>query len=158
MPQLVKGGKWIFGLSEVGLSGKIMVPGEAIAEYGFRAGDHLFTMSASRTSGGFILTSRGLLIKTGFDAILKGAADLSCDVPEAVKVGNRWLAGTVLRPDLAIMVPVDILARYGIVSGDYLAVGRGSWAGISFLARGPILEECRRHPELEVFRGEGDMS
>ncbi len=152
MPQLVKGGKWIFGLTEVGHTGRIAVPPDAAEEYGFSPGDRLITMSASRSSGGFVLTSLALLAKTGFDALYHQAMSLAGKEQEAVKTGSRWLAATDLRPDLSIRLSPDILAKYGINSGDHLAVGRGSWAGISFLVRGPILEECRKHPGLTVFR------
>ena len=44
MPQLSKGGKWIFGWVVVDDTRKIRIPPEAFGEYGFRMGEGvLFT-------------------------------------------------------------------------------------------------------------------
>jgi hypothetical protein len=53
MPQLVKGGKWVFGWVIVGSGGEITIPPEAYREYGFRAGDEVVFLQGSRRSGGF---------------------------------------------------------------------------------------------------------
>ena len=53
MPQMNKGGKWVFGWCEVGSSGEIQIPPEAFAEYGFRAGEPILYLRGSRRSGGF---------------------------------------------------------------------------------------------------------
>ena len=39
MPQLVKGGKYVFGWSVIGEDGGVVIPGEAVLEYGFEPGD-----------------------------------------------------------------------------------------------------------------------
>ena len=61
MPQLVKGGKYVFGWSKVHPRGKIIIPPEAFEEYGFLAGEKVISMSGSKTSGGFGVTSLRLL-------------------------------------------------------------------------------------------------
>lgn len=151
MPRLVKGGKWVYGLSETGFSGKIIVPAEALDENGFKAGDSLIAMSASRTSGGFVLTDMRLLRQTVFTSLIEVASGLQSTGREAVLVGSRWLAGTMLESDHSIILVHEVLMKYGIRSGDRLVVVRGSWAGINCLVRGPIVEEANRHPELRVF-------
>ncbi len=50
MPQLVKGGKWVFGWVVVRAGKKIAVPPEAYREYGFQAGDRAGSASVERTS------------------------------------------------------------------------------------------------------------
>ena len=42
MPRLVKGGKYVYGWSEVGSGGKVAVPDEALAEYNFNVGIYYF--------------------------------------------------------------------------------------------------------------------
>lgn len=56
MPQLVKGGKYVFGWSKVNDEGKIVIPSKAFIEYHFKAGEKIILLSGSRTSGGFGLT------------------------------------------------------------------------------------------------------
>ena len=58
MPQLVKGGKHVFGWSKVGEQGSIVIPSEAFAEYHLITGENVILMSGSKTSGGFGLTKR----------------------------------------------------------------------------------------------------
>ena len=53
MPQLVKGGKWVYGWVIVGLQGELTIPPEAWHEYGFRTGDEVTFLPGSRRSGGF---------------------------------------------------------------------------------------------------------
>ena len=58
MPQLVKGGKYVFGWSKVSDEGKIVTPSKAFIEYHFKAGEKIILLSGSKTSGGFRLTKR----------------------------------------------------------------------------------------------------
>jgi 7,8-dihydropterin-6-yl-methyl-4-(beta-D-ribofuranosyl)aminobenzene 5'-phosphate synthase len=53
MPQLVKGGKWVFGWCIVGQDVEIRIPPEAHTEYGFQAGETVIITPGSRCSGGF---------------------------------------------------------------------------------------------------------
>ena len=53
MPQLVKGGKWVFGWVVVQAGKKIAIPPEAYREYGFQAGGEIVFTRGSRRSGGF---------------------------------------------------------------------------------------------------------
>lgn len=53
MPQLAKGGKWVFGWSVVSARREIRIPPEAYAEYGYRDGEEIVFLAGSRTSGGF---------------------------------------------------------------------------------------------------------
>jgi len=53
MPQLVKGGKWVFGWAVVGPGGGIRIPPQAYAEYGFQPGERVLFLHGSQRSGGF---------------------------------------------------------------------------------------------------------
>ena len=57
MPQLVKGGKHVFGWSHVGDAGRIIVPPEAVDEYQLKESQELILLPGSKTSGGFGLGS-----------------------------------------------------------------------------------------------------
>jgi hypothetical protein len=56
MPQLAKGGKYVFGWSKVGDQGEIVIPLEALEEYNLTTDKNVILMSGSKTSGGFGLT------------------------------------------------------------------------------------------------------
>jgi hypothetical protein len=154
MPRLVKGGKFVYGLSRIGPEGNIVIPPQAMKEYGYAAGDNIIVMSGSRTSGGFGLTQKRLLEKSGLKALAQELPDLmNFRIPQAETIENqgRRFCWTVIKDSGCVNLPGSTLADYGLKPGDTLAVGRGSYLSIAFIAQGPILEEALKHPELELF-------
>jgi hypothetical protein len=121
MPQLVKGGKWVFGWVIVGRHRELVIPSEAWEEYGCQPEEEAVFLPGSRTSGGFGLSTARLLAQ---------------------------MAGPM---------QVRVLAR-GHIGGDGLivvppALGvQASGRALGFVARGPIYDEARNHPELETLR------
>lgn len=154
MPQLVKGGKFVYGLSRIGPDGTIVIPPLAMNEYGYREGDRVIVINGSRKSGGFGLIKKNLLGKSELNVLIKDLPVLfNFRVPEGEIIENkrRLFCWTVVRSDGCVRFPLPALSSYGLEVGDLLAVGRGSYLSIAFIARGPILEEALRHPELERF-------
>lgn len=127
MPQLAKGGKWVFGWVVVGPDKDMRIPPEAYTEYGFQPGETVFFMKGSRRSGGFGL---------GKSTVLSAAPIL----PRKLAQGTVSVAGTVSLPPEVEIQP-----------GERLLVVRGSGLALGFLQRGPIYEEALKHPELEIF-------
>jgi hypothetical protein len=127
MPRLVKGGKWVYGWMTVGPEGEGTIPQEAQREYNFRTGDEVVFLRGSRRSGGFGLSTPKLM---------------------TASFGPLGTAGRVLGRGLIgesgqIRVPPEV----GIKPGDRLLVVRGSRYALGFVARGPIYEEARKHPD-----------
>ena len=129
MPQLVKGGKWVFGWVIVGPRGELAIPPAAWDEYQFQIGDEVMFLPASRRSGGFSLSHARLLDGT--------VAPLQA---RALAQGHVDELGRVTAP-----------AAVGIQPGDRLLAVRGSGRALGFVAQGPIYEEALRHPELACF-------
>lgn len=124
MPQLVKGGKWVFGWTVMGPDGRITVPPDAWDEYGFDEGEKALFIPGSQRSGGFGLSSVKLL----------------ADFP------GRPMAESVFDAGGRVRVP----AHCGLRPGDRLLVVRGSGRALGFPVRGPIVEEASKH-DLEVY-------
>jgi hypothetical protein len=125
MPQLEKGGKWVFGWVVVQPGKKITVPSEAYREYGFQAGEEIVFTRGSRRSGGF-----GIGRAARFPALLK---------KRVLVQGQMGKKGQVaLPPEVSVQV------------GDRLLAVRGSGYALGFLAQGPICEVALRHSELTV--------
>jgi len=132
MPQLVKGGKWVFGWAMVGPSGELPIPPEAWEEYGFQVGDEVAFLPGSKRSGGFGLSHPRLLIKL------------------PAQFQDRILARGRIDEAYQVAAPAEV----GVEAGDLLLVARGSGRALGFLARGPIYEEARKHSELAIFVSE----
>jgi hypothetical protein len=132
MPRLVKGGKWAYGWVVIGSEGEITIPPQAWREFGFQAGGEAIFTAGSRRSGGFALSTPGLMEEVS--ERLEGAA---------LRVLARgWFAEWG-----RVTVPPEV----GVKPGDRLLAVRGSRYGLGFVAQGPIYEEALKHPELEVF-------
>ena len=157
MPQLVKGGKWVFGWSVVGDECNIRIPEEARIEYGFQPGEKVIIMSGSHTSGGFIISRKSVLSETRLYDVLAANPDLTSfrtREGQPVTSGKRKLCWTTVLKAGQIFLPAATLKEYGVQPGDRLLAGRGSYAGLAMLLKGPIIAEALKHPELEVFQPE----
>jgi hypothetical protein len=134
MPQLVKGGKWVFGWVVVGPDGSVRLPPEAWREYGFEAGGVAIFVRGGRRSGGFALSRPALW-----------AASLG-----RFGAASRGLGQGQFGEDGRLTLPSQV----GVQPGQRLLVVRGSGHALGFVTRGPIYEEALRHPEIEVFEQE----
>jgi hypothetical protein len=154
MPQLVKGGKHVFGWSGVSNEGRICIPPEAFREYKLAGCDKAILMSGSKRSGGFGLTTVEKLMDSEIGRIIDQLHDLvsySITEGEPVRKGSRIYCWVRLSDNGCFTVPPDTLRMYGIEPGQKALVARGSGLAAGFLARGPIIEEAEKHPELKLF-------
>ncbi len=154
MPQIAKGGKYVYGWSKAGDRGRIVVPDEAIEEYNLRADENAILMSGSKRSGGFSLTTVEILKSSSLAVILDKSPQLAeFQVPEGkvMEFGGRTYCWVKIHNDGSIVVPVETLKRYGVKPGDYLLSVRGSYVGVGFAVRGPIVEEAKKHSEIPLF-------
>ena len=128
MPQLEKGGKWVFGWTTIGQDLDMFVPPAAFQEYGFEAHEEVVFLRGSRTSGGFIMGKRSKVLSS--------------------IVSLRIIAEGVMGENMNVRLPASL----GFNVGDKLLVVRGSGLALSFLRFGRICEEALRHPEIEEFK------
>ncbi len=129
MPQVVKGGKWVFGWVVVGPRGEVAIPPAAWDEYGFRVGEEAVFIRGSRCSGGFGISTARLLVAAS--APLQGRALARGSIDEVGRV----------------VVPAGV----GVCPGDRLLAVRGSGRALGFVARGLIYEEAIKYPGLSCF-------
>ncbi len=154
MPRIVKGGKYVYGWSKVGDRGKIVIPKEAIEEYNLMAYKNVILIPGSKRSGGFGLTTVGLLKNSPLAVILDKnpqLAEFQVSEGKAIEIRGKTYCWVRMHNDGSITVPVEALKRYGINPGDRLLSVRGSNIAIGFPVRGPIIEEAKKHSEIELF-------
>lgn len=104
MPQLVKGGKWVFGWVVVGNQQQITIPPDAFAEYGFQPGETVLFLHGSLRSGGFSVGKLEKLKKS------------------KVPIQQHAFAQGKIKPDGQVELPTEA----GTQPGDRLLVVRGS--------------------------------
>lgn len=124
MPQLEKGGKWVFGWVTVCADRRIEIPGDAWAEYGFQQGDEAMVLRGSATSGGFAVGTASRMP----EVLWKRAVGLS-----------RFDEAHALR--LPVATPIHL--------GQRLLAVRGSGHALGFLAQGRIYELALSHPLMQ---------
>lgn len=129
MPQLAKGGKWVFGWVIVGSNGELPIPPEAFVEYRFQFGEAVVFIKGSHTSGGF------------------GVGRLERLSQSKIDLQMRSLGQGEIDPFNQLVYPPEI----GLKPGDRLLVARGSGFALGFLQRGPIYQEALLHPEIETY-------
>jgi hypothetical protein len=129
MPQLVKGGKWVYGWTIVNSTVQVRIPPKAYTEYGFQPGERVIFLAGSRRSGGCSVARKEKLAGS------------------QISLAQRILGEGVVDKGEQVALP----SRTGIQPGERLLVVRGSGLALGFLQRGPIHEEASRHPEIEAF-------
>ena len=129
MPQLAKGGKWVFGWCVVGPDCEIQIPSQAYAEYGFLAGETVIIVRGSQRSGGFGIWRQ--------DVLAQAQISLQLRCLGRARIGEEGR--------------VTLSQEAGVQPGERLLAARGSGLALGFLQRGPIYEEAMEHAEVEIF-------
>lgn len=70
MPQMNKGGKFIFGWSVIRRDGSVLIPTQAAEEYSITADKRVCLFTGSKSTGGFCVTRKGLLAPSRLGHIL----------------------------------------------------------------------------------------
>ena len=154
MPQIVKGGKHVFGWSVIKKEGTIKIPDEAYEEYGFKDGENLIIMSGSKRSGGFGLSNLKLLKNTPIGNSLKKLERLyHFLIPEGevIENGERSYSWVKLADNRSIRLSERILKKFSINTNSRLLVARGSGLALGFISKGPIFEEALKHSNLKTY-------
>jgi len=129
MPQLTKGGKWVFGWVIVDEKSQIQIPPQAYEEYGFQAGETVLILRGSQRSGGFSIGRMERLFTS------------------QVSLRSRSIGEAEIGAKRMLTLP----AECGVLPGKHLLVARGSGMALGFLERGPIYEEALRHSEIQMY-------
>lgn len=120
MPQIAKGGKWVFGWTTVRADQTVAIPPAAAEEYAFKSGDTVIVIPGSRTSGGFGLTTQAKL-KTS--RLAEGLT-------------RRALGDSQITGDGRLFLPPAVT----VTPGQRLLVVRGSGFALGFLMQGPVFQ------------------
>lgn len=151
MPQLNKGGKFVFGKSLVREDGSLCLPPQAVEEYDICCEGRVYLFTGAKATGGFCVTRKGLLLPSKLSHILEDMRDLrDYTIPEGEFVGYKgrsycWLA---VSPGGRLKLTGSMLERQKIAPGDELMCIRSSDIAFTLGHHGPLLERA------ENYRGE----
>ena len=121
MPQMNKGGKFIFGKSLIREDGVIQFPEQAIREYDITAEGRVYLFTGSKSTGGFCVTRKGLLEPSLLGHILMetpALKDYSAKQGEFIKYKGRSYSWVDITDDGKIVLTNDMMSFLNIEPGD----------------------------------------
>lgn len=155
MPQMNKGGKFIFGKSLVREDGSLRLPPQAVREYDMTAEGRLYLFTGSRSTGGFCVTRKGLLEPSALGGILRDLPELrGYTVAEGafLRYKGRAYAWLPVDADGIVKLRKEALDLLGLSPGMELLSIRSSNIAFTMGAKGPLIARAAGAPgELEVY-------
>jgi hypothetical protein len=156
MPQLVKGGKYVFGWTRINKDFKIRIPDETYDEYNFTETDKLIILSGSKSSGGFSIITPNSIINSKLSINItrligykKESNSFTTNKLGIIKHGERIISWTAIEGEKYFRLSIELMTSLNINIEDKLLVGRGSGLGPAFIGKGTIYKEALKHDLLE---------
>lgn len=158
MPQLVKGGKYVYGWTSIQNDGHIRIPDEAYDDYHFKENGKIILISGSRISGGFSTNPIEAIEASEmgpkiFDSIgfIKESRLFTSRRGSVFRSGTRSICWTACDENRSFSLPEEFMDLLDLKIGSKLLVGRGSGVGPFFIERGPIYNEALKHKSLAEY-------
>ena len=148
MPQMNKGGKFIFGKSIVYENGCIQIPEQAMKEYNIIADQRVYLFSGSESTGGFCVTRRGLLEPSKLGHILAdqpNLRDYKIESGEFVKYKGRFYCWTDISEIGQIVLTREMMNFLQIKPNMQLLSIRSSDIAFTMGAKGPLVERAESY-------------
>ena len=148
MPQMNKGGKFIFGKSIIKYDGCIQLPPQAIEEYDMCSEGKVYLCTGSKSSGGFCVTRKGLLKLSKLAHILTDIPQLdnySSENGEFIAYKGRYYCWTNISKEGQLVLSTNMMNFLKIKSKMQLLSIRSSDIAFTMGVKGPLLEKAERY-------------
>ena len=145
MPQLNKGGKFIFGFSVIQPDLSVKFPPQTLLEYDITKDGKVIIFTGSKVTGGFCATNYSLLSNSKLGHILKDCTALGdCSLPEGEFIQYKGRSYTWLHIDDSGLVKLTpkIMDKLQLHSGAELLSIRSSNIAFTMGAKGPLFERA----------------
>ena len=145
MPQLNKGGKFVFGLSLIHNDLTVQFPTQALEEYQVLNDDKIIIFTGSKVTGGFCVTTYPLLSTSKLSHILHECPQLKKQsIPQGTLVTykGRKYAWLPLKRNGSIQFTSQLLEQLDLDVGNELLCIRSSDIAFTMGAKGPLLEKA----------------
>lgn len=155
MPQMNKGGKFIFGKSIIRDNGVLRFPEQAVKEYDITLEGKLYLFTGSKSTGGFCVTRKGLLEPSKLGHILTDTPELRdyrSKPGQFIKYKGRSYTWIEVSSDGQIALTSEMMAFLKIDIGMKLLSIRSSDIAFTMGAYGRLVEESMKHQnEILVY-------
>lgn len=155
MPQMNKGGKFIFGKSLIREDLTVHLPKQAITEYNITAEGKVYLFTGSKVTGGFCVTRKGLLEPSKLGHILTDTPTLQnyqTEEGEFVPYKGRSYCWVNISESGIIRLTDEIMRFLNLKIGIELLSIRSSDIAFTMGAKGPLLEKSATFDgEIKVY-------
>ena len=155
MPQMNKGGKFIFGKSLIRDDLTIYLPTQALTEYNATAEGKVYLFTGSKVTGGFCVTTKGLLEPSKLGHILTDNPALQSYQTaegEFIKYKGRSYCWINISENGIIQLNQQILDFLNLKIGMELLSIRSSDIAFTMGATGPLLERADNYEgEIKIY-------
>ena len=155
MPQMNKGGKFIFGKSLIRDNLTIHIPTQALTEYNATAEGKVYLFTGSKVTGGFCVTRKGLLEPSKLGNILTDNLALQkyqTTEGEFIKYKGRSYCWITISENGVIQLNQQILDFLNLKIGMKLLSIRSSDIAFTMGATYPLLERADNYEgEIEIY-------
>ena len=159
MPQLNKGGKFVFGLSMIGNNNEIQIPEQAIREYNITKEGKIIIFTGAKATGGFCITSHALLSNSKLKHIMDDCSALAgYELPEGsfIRYKGRGYSWLTISSSGVIRLPEQTMEYLNLSAGDSLMSIRSSDIAFTMGAKGPLMEKVHSYkgmiPEYRLVK------
>ena len=150
MPQLNKGGKYVFGLSAISNRREILFPAENLEQYPVQKEGRIIIFTGSKITGGFCVTSKQLLGQSKLKHILDDCPALSqytIDEGEFVRYKGRGYTWLHISQNGVVRLPENTMRYLNLSCGDILMSIKSSDIAFTMGARGPLMDKVHSYPD-----------
>lgn len=155
MPQMNKGGKFIFGKSLIREDLTIHLPPQALTEYNATAEGKVYLFTGSKITGGFCVTRRGLLEPSELGHILMDNPALQnyqTAEGEFIKYKGRSYWWVNISETGVIQLNQKMVDFLNLDIGMELLSIRSSNIAFTMGAKGPLLEKAENYDgEITIY-------
>ena len=155
MPQINKGGKFIFGKSLIRDNLTIYLPTQALTEYNATVEEKVYLFTGSKVTGGFCVTRKGLLEPSKLGHILANIPALqNYQTPEGefIKYKGRSYCWVNISENGVIQLNQQIMDFLNLKIGMELLSIRSSDIAFTMGAMGPLLERADNYEgEIKIY-------
>ncbi len=148
MPQMNKGGKFIFGKSLIRNDGVLQFPAQAIEEYDIAVEGKVYLFTGSKSTGGFCVTRKGLLEPSKLGHILTEMPELrdyAANPGAFIKYKGRFYTWVEISIDGKILLTNEMREFLKVEVGMRLLSIRSSDIAFTMGAYGRLVEESMKH-------------